>query len=186
MIRLQLLTGCRPAEIVTLRPCDIDQSADVWEANLGDHKCAHHDVERRLFFGPRAQAILAPYLDNRPAESPCFSPLEAEADRRADQRQKRKSKVQPSQRDRSRPGACKLGDTYDVASYRRCIARACDEAGIARWSPNRLRHSRATDLRKQYGIEATSAVCGHSKIDTTLLYAEESFDRARAIMAEVG
>jgi len=29
MVRLQRLTGCRPAEVCILRPCDMDTSADV-------------------------------------------------------------------------------------------------------------------------------------------------------------
>ena len=30
MVRLQRLTGCRPAEVCLLRPCDLDRSGDVW------------------------------------------------------------------------------------------------------------------------------------------------------------
>lgn len=187
MVRLQLLSGCRPAEIVSLRPCDIDRDGDVWEASIGDHKTAHHGRERRLYFGPKAQAILAAYLDNRPADAPCFSPAEAEAARRAAQRASRKTPVQPSQRDRSKPEARrKVGTAYTVASYRRAIQRGCELAKVGTWSPNQLRHSRATDLRKRFGLEAAKTVCGHSKVETTLLYAETDFARARAIMAEVG
>ena len=30
MVRLQRLTGCRPAEVCILRPCDVDRSGKVW------------------------------------------------------------------------------------------------------------------------------------------------------------
>ncbi|MBX3441225.1 MAG: site-specific integrase [Planctomyces sp.] len=187
MIRLQLLSGCRPDEIVSLRPCDVNREGEVWEYAPASHKTQHHGRQRRIYFGPRAQAILAPYLDDRSAEAACFSPAEAEAERLALKRQKRKSKVQPSQaartvRKRQRAPAA----TYTVASYRRAIHRACKAAGVAPWAPNRLRHSRATDLRRRYGIEAAQTVCGHSKLDTTQVYAERDLERARSIMAECG
>jgi len=191
MVRLQLLCGCRPDEIVTLRPCDVNRDDDCWEYVPASHKTEHHNRQRRIFFGPRAQAILAPYLDNRPAEAPCFSPAEAETERHAKQRATRKTRVQPTQvkrhedskrRRRGRPPAA----AYTVASYRRAIHRGCDLAEIERWSPNRLRHSRATDLRRQFGIEAAQTVCGHSQLSTTQVYAERDFAKARAIMAEVG
>jgi integrase len=191
MIRLQLLCGCRPDEIVCLRPCDVTRDGEVWEYAPASHKAEHHGRQRRIFFGPRAQAILATYLDDRPAAAPCFSPVEAEAERREKQRLARKTRVQPSQvkraeaskrRRRGRPPA----DAYNVASYRRAIHRGCHLAEIDRWSPNRLRHSRATDLRRQFGIEAAQTVCGHSQLSVTQIYAERDFDKARKIMAEVG
>ncbi len=36
MIQVQLLSGCRPDEVVRLRPVDIDMSGDVW---VGHHLC---------------------------------------------------------------------------------------------------------------------------------------------------
>ena len=34
------------------------------------------------------------------------------------------------------------------------VGRACDKAGIDRWSPNRLRHSAGTEIRRRFGLEA--------------------------------
>jgi site-specific recombinase XerC len=39
------------------------------------------------------------------------------------------------------------------------------------WSPNQLRHLRAGELEEALGIEASSAVLGHSKVETTAIYA---------------
>lgn len=64
MVRLQLLSGCRPGEIIALRPCDIDREGGAWEYVPARHKTEHHGQQRRICFGPRAQAILSPYLDN--------------------------------------------------------------------------------------------------------------------------
>jgi integrase len=128
-------------------------------------------------------------LDNRPAEAFCFSPIEAERDRLAARHAERKTPLSHGnapgtnkKEKRSRP----LGACYTVASYRHAIHRACIAAGVAKWSPNRLRHARATDLRRNYGIEAAQTVLGHANLPTTEIYAEANFDKARRIMAEVG
>ncbi len=187
MIRLQLLTGCRPGEICSLRPCDVKRDGDVWEYVPATHKTEHHGRDRVIFVGPKAQAILNQWLENRPAEAFCFSPSEAQANRNATKRQNRKTRVQPSQQNRRKkapkrqPGQC-----YTNTSYRRTIARACELAGIESWAPNQLRHSRATWLRRQFGLEAAQVVLGHSSADVTQVYAERDFDAARKIMAEVG
>ncbi len=55
-----------------------------------------------------------------------------------------------------------------------------------RWHPNRLRHTAATTIRRQYGAEAAQAVLGHAQLSTTEIYAEKSLEAARAIMKEIG
>ena len=55
-----------------------------------------------------------------------------------------------------------------------------------RWAPNRLRHSAGTAIRTKFGIEASQVVLGHSKIETTQVYAERDIAKASQIMAEVG
>jgi integrase len=54
------------------------------------------------------------------------------------------------------------------------------------WSPNQLRHSRATLLREKYGIEAAQVVLGHSDPKTTLVYAEAQFAKAAEIAKAIG
>ena len=66
MVRFQRLTGCRPEEATLVRPCDINREADVWEYVLESHKTEHHDKQRRIFIGPKCQALLAPWLDRSP------------------------------------------------------------------------------------------------------------------------
>ena len=78
------------------------------------------------------------------------------------------------------------GDRYTKDSYARAIARACRKAGVEAWTPNQLRHSRATSLRKMYGIESAAVVLGHSDLDTTQIYAEADFEKAENIMRTVG
>lgn len=54
------------------------------------------------------------------------------------------------------------------------------------WSPNQLRHSRATAIRERYGIEAAQTVLGHADPRVTEIYAERDFGTAARIMREIG
>ncbi|MCH7725653.1 MAG: tyrosine-type recombinase/integrase [Planctomycetes bacterium] len=78
-------------------------------------------------------------------------------------------------------------DHYTKDSYRRAIARAYEKAGVEPWSPNRLRHSRATFIREKYGIEAAQVVLGHSDAKLTAqVYAERDFALAERVVREIG
>jgi integrase len=134
MIELQLITGMRPAEACVMRRADIDTSdPSAWLYRPAHHKTEHHGHERVIYLGSRSQQILTPFLTLKP-NAYLFSPAEAEAERHAQRRDARKTKVQPSQakrnaeRARRRRRTRKPGDRYDVASYRRAIARACEQA----------------------------------------------------------
>ena len=65
VLDLLMLTGARPAELLGLTTRDLDRSGAVWLATLGDHKTAHLGKVRTLCFGPKGQAILEKYLDDR-------------------------------------------------------------------------------------------------------------------------
>jgi integrase len=203
MVEFQRLVGCRPNEVVQLRPADIDRTGDVWCYTPRRHKCQHHNQARRIAIGPRAQAVLAPYLDRSP-ELPCFSPAESEAIRKAALRAKRKTKVQPSQINRTRAGAKrKPRNAYNGQAYQLAVRRGCDKAFPVPktltneaerkawrkahwWHPNQLRHSVATMVRHDAGLEAAQAVLGHAKADTTQIYAESNWQAAVEVMRRVG
>lgn len=59
---LLLATGARPAEMITIKAGDIDQTGEVWRAVLVSHKNAHRGQSRVLYFGNASQPILAKYL----------------------------------------------------------------------------------------------------------------------------
>ncbi len=188
MVRVQRLAGMRPQEIVLMRAADIDRSDPrCWVYRPPRHKSEHHERERQIFLGPRAQELLRPYLDTAP-EGYLFSPRRAEEQRRADQRARRKSPLTPSQRarrpktDPRRPP----GELYDDGSYRKAIRRVCRKLGIPIWFPNQLRHSAATEIRRRFGLEASQAVLGHSELGTAQIYAEVDQTTAYRIMAELG
>ena len=61
MVELQLLLGCRPGEIVKLTPAMVDRSGDVWKITLAENNTAYRGLERTIYVGPKAQAILTRY-----------------------------------------------------------------------------------------------------------------------------
>jgi integrase len=202
LVRLQVLTGARPGEAVLMRACDIDRTGRVWVFTPESHKTEHHGKGREVYIGPKAQELLGPWLEGRAADAYLFSPHEAEAERRAGQRAARKSKVQPSQRNRKKADPQKkVGACYTTDSYRRAIEYACkvadrtarDAAGeaeqkvyVPKWSPHRLRHNAATALRREFGIELAQLALGHSTLTTTLIYAERDREKVMGAFAEVG
>ena len=143
MVRIQRLLGCRPSEVCNLRPTDVDQTRDVWTYEPERHKNAWRDDERRISIGPKAQAILQKYL-KRPSARPFFVPAESESERNASRRLKRESPMTPSQRARRQKPKRRLDPNkpYTDDTYRRAIERACEKAGVPKWNPNQLRHSR--------------------------------------------
>lgn len=72
MIDLWLLTGARPGELVKLTGAMIDRTTykveGVWIAEIKDHKMSHKGSQRILVFGPKAQLILARYIDADPTK----------------------------------------------------------------------------------------------------------------------
>ncbi len=149
MIELQRLAGMRPGEVIRIRSIDLDTSGRIWLYRPSHHKSEHVGKDRIVYLGPKAQAILRSWL-RAELEAPLFSPVEAMEEFRARQRADRKTKVQPSQRDRSKSTPrCRPRIAYSVQTYAYAVARACDRAGVPRWRPNRLRHNAATRLRHQ-------------------------------------
>ena len=51
-----------------------------------------------------------------------------------------------------------LRDHYSVDSYRKCVQRACQAAGIPTFSLHAIRHRAATTIRKQFGLEAAQLI----------------------------
>ena len=62
MTRIHKLIGCRPAELLNMRPDLIDRSCPIWIYTPATHKTEHLGKSRAIAIGPRAQAILQKYL----------------------------------------------------------------------------------------------------------------------------
>jgi integrase len=209
MVRLQRLTGMRPGEVCSMRPCDVDTSSTPWAYVPQSHKTEHHDRQRRVFIGPRGQDVLRAYL-LRDKAAYCFVPGESEAKRSTKRRENRRSKLTPSQTarqpkpNRRRPA----GPKYTKDAYNRAVCRALvvmarrdrkdkrqkgeplvkwlADRGITHWHPNQLRHSAATEVRSRFGLEAAQVALGHSEANVTQIYAQRDFALAARVMQEVG
>jgi integrase len=213
MIDLQRLTGARSGEVCTMRTGDVDRGAPVWIYTPRAHKTEDREIDRRIYIGPRAQAILTPWLKADP-DAYLFSPAEAMAERWAAQRAAHKTPLTPSQRARTRKARPEKtpGPRYDPRSYAEAIERACDRAfphptlaGVKprdrtaeqraelaawrrehRWHPHQLRHAAGTWLRREFGAEVARLLLGHAHLSTTELYAEADLAKAAAAMGQVG
>lgn len=180
----------------------MDRSGEVWEYRPANHKTAYRGRERVIYIGPKAQAILLPYL-LRDAQTNCFSPAESEEKRHEEQRRHRRTRVQPSQwnRRKAKPKRAPR-TTYTKDSYQTAIARAVVKANKKRteaaadmgvepillphWHANQLRHSKATEIRRQFGLEAAQVSLGHAKADVTQVYAERDARLAVEVARKIG
>lgn len=186
MIWVQYWTGMRPGEVVIMRMADLDRSGRVWVYRPDRHKTEHLGRERVIYLGPKAQEVLQPWLRADP-QAYLFRPVDAEAERNRRRREKRKTPVQPSQRNRRRKKPkVQPREHYTTDTYRSAIAGGCEKAGIASWAPNQLRHSAATRLRRERGIEAARVVLGHASATVTEIYAEIDRNAARDVMGDLG
>lgn len=188
MVRIQRLTGMRPAELCQIRPTDINRKGDIWAYRPASHKTEHHGRERVIFVGPKAQAILLRYLARDPQEG-CFQPRDSEAKRLATLHSARKTPIHYGNRpgtNRKRRPQTQPGAAYTTASYRRAITRACDKVGVEHWSPNRLRHTAATEVREKFGLEAAQIILGHASADVTQVYAERDHQKGVEVARLIG
>ena len=167
IIELLRLTCARPSEIAPLRPRDIDRTGPLWVADLDKHKTMQHGKRRVLVFGPQAQAVLRPFL-LRDEDACLFTPAEAEEE------------------GGRKVGARKFNPYYTADSLCQAVERACVKAKVPHWTPYQLRHTGATAVRAAHGIEAAQDVLGHANMDITLVYAQRSLERVKAIMLEMG
>ena len=188
MVEFQLLVGCRPGEVCSIKPCMVDRSSDVWTVTLTEHKGAWRGHERFIYVGPKAQSILSKYL-LRSSDAYCFSPVESEK-QRLDARHA--ARVTPlscgnkpgsnvARTPRKKPGEC-----FTAGTYARSIRSACLRAEVTPWAPNQLRHLAATNIRKKFGLEAASVLLGHAELSVTQVYAEQDKTKAVSVARQVG
>lgn len=180
IVETLLWTGARPSEVLTLRRGEIVQSGKielasgawltlggVWAAVRTKHKTAYAGHGRILFFGPRAQATVTPFLD-RDAGAYLFSPREA---------------VHPKQLHRQRR---KVGERYTPGALTHAIHAACERAGIPKWGSYRLRHNACTRLANELGPNLARIVLGHRDLAITRKYLLDDLQQAVDAMKNAG
>lgn len=202
MVRVQRLTGMRPGSVTIMRGCDIDTSGRTWFYTPLDHKTRYLERDLRVPIGPKARAIIRRYLRRSPQVF-LFSPIEADEWRRnqraahpkpgrtpvypCEVKRLARKKATRQTRKRKRP----LRDHYDTDSYYQAVQYAiakANKSGVAvpAWHPNQLRHSRATEVRRAYGIEGAQVLLGQARADVTQVYAERDTRLAEEIARKTG
>jgi integrase len=191
LIELQRLTGCRPGEACRVRRCDIDTGGAVWLYKPVAHKTSWRGKTRVIAIGPKAQEVLkeffTPNLDDY-----LFSPRRAVEECIAERSAKRKTPFYPSharRNEKKRKGANRKRaprERYTSNSYAYAIRRAAKKAGVGNWHPHQLRHSHATIVRKEFGLEHAGATLGHAKLSATEIYAERDAALAVTVAAKLG
>jgi integrase len=213
MVQVQRLTGMRPCEVILMRPCDIDRTnGKTWVYRPESHKTEHHGITRVIFLGPQAQQVLAPFL-NRDARAYLFSPREAMegyllANGRAIRHGKKRvpgTRYKVSSFDRAVTCACRRAFPHPALVEIDALAVNAHEKAMRRhkwitghqddlrawhrahhWAPNQLRHTKATQIRREAGLDAARAVLGHTSPSITDHYAEIDADKAMSVMERLG
>jgi integrase len=226
MVQLGRLTGMRPGEVCAMRRADISCAADeklevpetdppmrvscveaegvtVWVYVPELHKTLWRGKRRLVPLGPKAQAVITPFLAGRKVDAYLFSPKEAmDAFHRARRESaQRETQSVPLRRKRKRPP----GPRYSTQSYERSINAAVAKANKSRarerlekglteaqlpnipeWTPNLLRKAAATLSDELAARDTTMALLGHSKPDTSSIYASQALQRAATFVAANG
>jgi hypothetical protein len=182
----------------------------------GQHKTAWRGHDRIIALGPRSKEILRPWLRLnvmefvfQPSEA-----REAQDKRRRENRKSPLTPSQKARRRKAKPKRTP-GERYTVAAYGRAVARGCARAfrfpfpenlskkdfqqwrkdrqeeiqqwqRVHRWHPNQLRHTKATEIRREAGLDAARAVLGHRTPAITEVYAELDISKAAEVMERLG
>jgi len=207
MILVELLTGVRPDEVCSLRPCDLDTREAVWVYSPRQHKTLHRGKKKAVAIGPKAQALLNEFAPKDPDDY-YFSPRRVVEQFHAQRSANRKTPKYRSHLFRNTSKRAKTpkrspGARYLVTSYEHAISRAVKRANqermkaataaghstfepVPHWHPNQLRHSRGTQVRETFGLEAAQVILGHERADVTQIYAEKNLALAKDIAAKTG
>jgi integrase len=120
-------------------------------------------------------------LENKKPDAAVFSPRTAMAERRAAQRANRVAKMTPSRIAREKANEAKPSryrEFYNKDSYRLAVKYAIvkgnkvlpDDEKIPHWTPYQLRHSAATAMENESGLDEAQTLLDHSSANTTKRY----------------
>lgn len=148
MVAVHRLTGMRPEEICAMRWEFIDTTAAPWVYRPPFHKTQWRGMTRAVLIGPRARKILKKYRDDDFGGYP-FAPARVMA-------------APPPKGIHTHLPIRRETAHWNTDTYTFAVRSACVNAKVPEWTPNRLRHSFATEVRKKYGIRTAGALLGHS------------------------
>lgn len=163
MVRVQLLTGARAGELLTMRPAEIERSSCPWLYIPKRHKGQWRGKSREIWLGPRSREILTARIEQIDEHEFMFSPQRS--------RPNRTGRLAP------RPH-------YSRHSYSHAIQDACERAGVTPWTSHQLRHRCGTEVRVAMGEEYAQAILGHAPAGVTGRYTREAYVRLAKEAAE--
>ena len=181
MLRLIWITALRPGEVTRMRPYDITrEDEDCWlyipgrdASRVGNHKTAYRQRIRVIPLTRKAQEILTPRITDFDSKEPIFNPVEAVREMRERRFANRETPITQGNRadtNRKVDPMIKPGQTYTINSRYTAVRRACERAGVERFTPYDLRRTAATRVRAALGKEEAKRLLGHVSTDTTEIY----------------
>ncbi len=177
IIQVHLLTGMRSSQLLSITLGQLVRHdpaiPGVWRYDCRKNKTEHLGTESVYYLGPKVIEILEPIIESVERDAVARGigkdeildiPLLSFEARQA----KRGRHATNEARQRVRVG-------IDPDRYRQLIARACKEAGLSRWKPHQLRHTRATEVKRIYESDAAAAAAiGDSEEVTKRVYIDET------------
>jgi integrase len=148
MVQLQLATGARPSEILSIRVEHIDKDGPngTWVYKPDQHKTSYRGKVRHLVFGSASQEIIRKQMELFPCPDGWLFPTLDRSEREGH---------------------------YMPQSYHKAIRVAAKAAGLPHWSPYQLRHLRITEITRDHGLETAAAMAGHGGLQVTQGYSHE-------------
>ena len=176
MIKLQRLTGCRPSEIFKMTVGQIDRHSDpeLWLYRLSQHKTKKKTKRKKIIpLSKIEQELIAPYLVGKKSTDAVFSPRTAYQERYAGKR------AVPR----------KYSEFYNKDSYRQAVEYAVnrgnktlpEEEQIPSWTPYQIRHTAATAMEEESGLDEAQTLLDHSSAQTTKRYAHARLKKLKEL-----
>ena len=159
---VERLTGMRPCEVLGLRPCDLNCDGDLADGSrfAGVWVYDVPDYCNKMAHKGQARVVfLGP---------------------------KAQAVLRPRLDRQPPPLSPLLAGDVGRGWYNRQLLVASERAGVEPWSPNQLRHLRATEIRSLYDPDAARTVLGHRLAGVTGRYAEADLAKAARVMREIG
>ena len=167
VIEMLLSTGCRAAELVSIRRCDINPDGIVIRGK--------GEKYRTVWVNARASVAIAAYLRERQDNNPYLFPAGIFGGNAS--RQPRKNRGDWFKN----PALVSLDKPYGHESVNSLCKRVAKRAGVDGAHAHRFRRTCATQaLRHGMPIEKVSMMLGHEQISTTQIYLDIQQDELAA------
>ena len=161
-IRILMLTGARPSEILRMKIADIERrQTEIWVFSPKHHKTARKNKRRIIAFREREQTILAPYMAEKDINSVIFTPQDAIVEHYTRRHAEKVPPVALLARLTPQFRTVVISQALRLA-IRRANRELPPDQQIPRWTLYQIRHTFATQAALRLGDEAAALLLGHS------------------------